>query len=196
MLAWGDQLCCLKWSCVWKERFQCRLTFIGNLLQETFDFLFFSTIKIRSSIWGFSIFVSSLQQKTQQTPYSTSFLTFEQLWTILCQKTRHSQLWSENDVLFSEWQSHTVVLRKRKSECSYQDLPITSLDALPLSYRRLMGAKTIKLGSWILLGFECMLHCNWKYPRWQISKQFCNFADVWKKNETLFWVFDIASQKH
>ena len=28
------------------------------------------------------------------------------------------------------------------------DLPITSLDALPLSYRRLMGAKAIKLGSW------------------------------------------------
>lgn len=92
VLAWGDQLCCLKWSCVWKERFQCRLTFIGNLLQETFDFLCFSTIKIRSSIWGFSIFVSSLQQETQQTPYSTSFLSFEQLWTILCQKTRHSQV--------------------------------------------------------------------------------------------------------
>ena len=28
------------------------------------------------------------------------------------------------------------------------DLPITSSDALPLSYRRLMGAKAIKLGSW------------------------------------------------
>ena len=28
-----------------------------------------------------------------------------------------------------------------------KDLPITSLDALPLSYRRLVGAKTIKLGS-------------------------------------------------
>ena len=28
------------------------------------------------------------------------------------------------------------------------DLPITSLDALPLSYRRLVGAKAIKLGSW------------------------------------------------
>ena len=27
------------------------------------------------------------------------------------------------------------------------DLPITSLDALPLSYRRLVGAKAIKLGS-------------------------------------------------
>ena len=29
-----------------------------------------------------------------------------------------------------------------------KDLPITSLDALPLSYRRLVGAKAIKLGSW------------------------------------------------
>ena len=28
------------------------------------------------------------------------------------------------------------------------DLPITSLGALPLSYRRLVGAKAIKLGSW------------------------------------------------
>ena len=28
------------------------------------------------------------------------------------------------------------------------DLPITSSDALPLSYRRLAGAKAIKLGSW------------------------------------------------
>ena len=28
------------------------------------------------------------------------------------------------------------------------DLPITRSDALPLSYRRLVGAKAIKLGSW------------------------------------------------
>ena len=28
------------------------------------------------------------------------------------------------------------------------DLPITSSDALPLSYRRHFGAKAIKLGSW------------------------------------------------
>ena len=28
------------------------------------------------------------------------------------------------------------------------DLPITSSDALPLSYRRLVWAKAIKLGSW------------------------------------------------
>ena len=29
-----------------------------------------------------------------------------------------------------------------------KDLPITSSDALPLSYRRPVGAKAIKLGSW------------------------------------------------
>ena len=28
------------------------------------------------------------------------------------------------------------------------DFPITSSDALPLSYRRLVGAKAIKLGPW------------------------------------------------
>ena len=43
--------------------------------------------------------------------------------------------------------------------------PITSSDALPLSYRRLVGAK---LGSWdkicILLGFECqcVAYAQWK----------------------------------
>ena len=37
------------------------------------------------------------------------------------------------------------------------DLPITSSDALPLSYRRLVGAKAIKLGSCILTGFEIPL---------------------------------------
>ena len=29
-----------------------------------------------------------------------------------------------------------------------EPLPITSSDALPLSYRRLVGAKAIQLGSW------------------------------------------------
>ena len=29
-----------------------------------------------------------------------------------------------------------------------KDLPISSSDAIPLSYRRLMGTKDIKLGSW------------------------------------------------
>ena len=42
----------------------------------------------------------------------------------------------------------TGIPRKKKSECSYQELNlrllITSSDALPLSYRRLVGAKAIK----------------------------------------------------
>ena len=61
----------------------------------------------------------------------------------------------ENDVLFS---NDTGILGKRNSEYSQQesstpnrsrtyDLPITSSDALPLSYRRLVGAKAIELGS-------------------------------------------------
>ena len=59
----------------------------------------------------------------------------------------------ENDVVFS---NDTGKLGKRNSEFSYQELnlrlsaglPITNLDALPLSYRRLVGAKAIKQGSW------------------------------------------------
>ena len=43
-------------------------------------------------------------------------------------------------------------LEKRKPSAPIRsrtkDLPITSSDALPLSYRRLVGAKAIKLGSW------------------------------------------------
>ena len=42
---------------------------------------------------------------------------------------------NKNDVLFS-------------NDTGIHVLPITSLDALPLSYRRLEGAKAIKLGSW------------------------------------------------
>ena len=37
------------------------------------------------------------------------------------------------------------------------DLPITSSDALPLSYRRLVGAKAIKLGSWDKQ-YVCLCH--------------------------------------
>ena len=51
--------------------------------------------------------------------------------------------------------SDTGILEKRKIrvlptgvEPRTYDLPITSSDALPLSYRRLVGAKAIKLGSW------------------------------------------------
>ena len=39
------------------------------------------------------------------------------------------------------------------------ELLITSSDALPLSYRRLMGAKAIKLGSWDKHHFQ-NIHCN------------------------------------
>ena len=56
----------------------------------------------------------------------------------------------ENDVLFS---NDTGTLGKRNSEFSQQESNLrpsdsTSSDALPLSYRRLVGAKAIKLGSW------------------------------------------------
>ena len=49
-------------------------------------------------------------------------------------------------MLFS---NDTGKLGKINSECSYQEanLPISSSDTLPLSYRRLVGAKAIKLGS-------------------------------------------------
>ena len=43
------------------------------------------------------------------------------------------------------------------------DLPITSSDALPLSYRRLVGAKAIKLGSWDkhCIALHCIVLCCW-----------------------------------
>ena len=41
-------------------------------------------------------------------------------------------------------------MRTRKKKFRY--LPITSSDALPLSYRRLVGAKAIKLASVIYMG--------------------------------------------
>ena len=45
----------------------------------------------------------------------------------------------------------TGLLGKKKFKCSYQESnlgpSITSSDAVPLSYRRLVGAKVIKLGS-------------------------------------------------
>ena len=54
------------------------------------------------------------------------------------------------DVIF---ESVTQAHSEKESDPSFPnrsracDLPITSLDALPLSYRRLVGAKAIKLGS-------------------------------------------------
>ena len=56
---------------------------------------------------------------------------------------------NENDVLFKVIQAFSkkgnpsAPIRSRTL-----DLPITSSDALPLSYRRLVGAKAIDLGSW------------------------------------------------
>ena len=57
---------------------------------------------------------------------------------------------NENYVLFqkvtqaySEERNPSAPIRSRT-----KDLPITSSDALPRSYRRLVGAKAIKLDSW------------------------------------------------
>ena len=62
---------------------------------------------------------------------------------------------NENGLFFV---SNTGILGKRKSECFYQESNLrcsdlilescTSDDALPLSYRSLVGAKAIKLVSW------------------------------------------------
>ena len=52
---------------------------------------------------------------------------------------------NENDVLFRVTQANSD--KGNPSAPRTYDLPITSLDALPLSYRRLVGAKAIKLGS-------------------------------------------------
>ena len=56
----------------------------------------------------------------------------------------------ENDVIISKWHRHT---RKKIRVLLSGVEPKTfrfmiSSDALPLSYRRLVGAKAIKLGSW------------------------------------------------
>ena len=48
----------------------------------------------------------------------------------------------EKDVLISK------IMTQAYSEKSLSVPIITILDALPLSYRRLVGAKAIKLGSW------------------------------------------------
>ena len=54
-----------------------------------------------------------------------------------------AQAYSEKEIPSSSNRSRTY------------DLPITSSDALPLSYRRLVGAKAIKLGSWKILAIIC-----------------------------------------
>ena len=48
------------------------------------------------------------------------------------------------------------------------DLPITSSDALPLSYRRLVGAKAIKLGSWDKHPAYCY---NWNVHKWHMRNE-------------------------
>ena len=54
-----------------------------------------------------------------------------------------------NNVLFKVTQADWEKLIPNASIRSRtKDLPITSSDALPLNYRRLVGAKAIKLGSW------------------------------------------------
>ena len=63
-------------------------------------------------------------------------------------------------------QSVTQISRKKNPSTLYRsgtyDLLVTSPDTLPLSYRRLVGAKDPTLGSCILLGLEsqCVLTRN------------------------------------
>ena len=47
--------------------------------------------------------------------------------------------------LFNQWDGHTW---KKEIRAEPYSLPITSSDVLALSYRRLVGAKAIKPGSW------------------------------------------------
>ena len=54
----------------------------------------------------------------------------------------------ENDVLFRNDTAYSEKeIPSSPNRSRTYDLPITSSDALPLSYRRLVGAKAIKLGS-------------------------------------------------
>ena len=53
---------------------------------------------------------------------------------------------NENDVLFQKvTQAYSEKYPSAPIRSRTYDLPITSSDALPLSYRRLVGAKAIKL---------------------------------------------------
>ena len=81
--------------------------------------------------------------------------------------------------------SDTGLLEKKRNPSASirsrtYDLPITSSDALPLSYRRLVGAKAIKLGSWDNLRTKCTTRKNVssdyhayteKRPGWKIEAQ-------------------------
>ena len=57
----------------------------------------------------------------------------------------------DNDVLFSEWHRHTWKKEMWVLLSGVEPKTFTSPDALPLSYRRLVVAKAIKLGSWDIL---------------------------------------------
>ena len=67
------------------------------------------------------------------------------IYLIYCKGNSQNQ----NDVLFS---NDTGINSEKEipsspSRSRTYDLPITSSDAVPLSYRRLVGTKAIKLGS-------------------------------------------------
>ena len=70
-------------------------------------------------------------QKATQKPFSVLYVDKP----MMCYSVM-TQAYSEKEIPSSPNRSRTY------------DLPITSSDALPLSYRRLVGAKAIKLGSW------------------------------------------------
>ena len=67
---------------------------------------------------------------SNSTQYRTCILMRMMCYSVM------TQAYSEKEIPSSPNRSRTY------------DLPITSSDALPLSYRRLVGAKAIKLGSW------------------------------------------------
>ena len=61
---------------------------------------------------------------------------------------------------YSEKENPSVPIRSRT-----YDFPITTSDALPLSYRRLVGAKAIKLGSWDKHPAYCL---DWNVNVWHM----------------------------
>ena len=65
------------------------------------------------------------------------------IWVILTIRHLRMMCYSVMTQAYSEKEIPSSLKRGRT-----YDLPITSSDGLPLSYRRLVGAKAIKLGSW------------------------------------------------
>ena len=84
-------------------------------------------------------------------------------------------------VFFSQWHRQT---RKNAGNLGVPiriqtyDLPITSSDALPLSYRRLVGAKAIKLGSSIIHHSYSLTMFTMRFPG--CSYHVCA-AELWLK---------------